>query len=107
MPKEISERLFNIKQIIALRPEVIEFTNEEEGIYEDYYVISGTVAHVIPQGNVLSYIFETNSDFEFKLDKLFTIDCILEQGQKVFIKIFKKDFVFPQYKTNYMKSSEI
>ena len=95
--KEISESLFNIKQTIALRPEVIEFTNEEERIHEDYYVISGTVAQVIPQGNVLRYIFETNSGFEFKIDKLFTIDDIQEERQKIFIKIFKKDFVFPQY----------
>lgn len=96
LSQEISKKLFGINQNIALRPEVIEFTNEEEGIHKDYYVISGIATHVIPQGNVLRYIIETNSDFELKIDMLFTLGNIQKEGQKVFIKIFKKDFVIPQ-----------
>ena len=96
LPKEATKRLFSINQNIALRPEVIEFTNnQEEGVYEDYYVISGTVDNVIPQGNILTYIIGI-SDFELRVDRLFTLEDIQEEGQKVLIKIFKKDFVLPQ-----------
>lgn len=77
---------------VVIRPEAIEISNLKFEDCKDSYLLSGMIADILPQGNIIRYTVDINS-VSLKVDVLFNDFGLYSLGQWVHLKLNKNNCI--------------
>lgn len=95
MNKEDMTKAFNYEALsekIAIRPEMIEITEEEPQYNSDDIFAKAKISDTILQGNIVRYFVDING-LKIKVDILFNNAKLLQSNRDVYLKINKENII--------------
>ena len=91
--EEDFERLTGVRKTVAVRPEIIQASNEAFEKDKDYYYFEGRITKQIPQGSIIRRSVKVDELCEINIDQIYYNDLTEKIGDYLYMRVKKTDVV--------------